>query len=348
MSASVQLLTAIKECNDRGLYQSSKWAAELLSSMEDSNDILEATKPNSMTIKECKLYTLAFTYFQCREYSRVVHILRGQNHPLLLFLRFYSQYLNGEHAILSEQIERNPELPSIHRELEPLYAHGKADGFLCYLLAIVCGKLDLKEEAFKAAVDSVIQYPYNWSAWIELSSYIQTDALTAETETNSRDYRAWYCLGNVYEIMRMYYYSTYYFEKAVSLRPNDARGWHALGVSYDYLNREEEAVICLKRAIDCTEGEPVEMQLFTRLARISVKTNDAAAAFGHYDRVFHCPEFAESDDEGLVSEVSSYLARYQLKMGNYAKAEYYLQYIADSSEGKLLQREITSFTKRKQ
>jgi len=37
-------------------------------------------------------------------------------------------------------------------------------------------------------------------------------------DLNQRDYRAWYGLGQIYEVLRMPYYSLYYYQQAASLR----------------------------------------------------------------------------------------------------------------------------------
>lgn len=37
-------------------------------------------------------------------------------------------------------------------------------------------------------------------------------------EVNKRDYRAWYGLGQTYEILKMPFYSLYYYRKAHQLR----------------------------------------------------------------------------------------------------------------------------------
>jgi anaphase-promoting complex subunit 8 len=54
---------------------------------------------------------------------------------------------------------------------------------------------------------------------------------------NRRDYRAWYGLGQTYEILKMYFYCLYYYKKSHELRPNDSRMLIALGESYEKLNR---------------------------------------------------------------------------------------------------------------
>ena len=43
------------------------------------------------------------------------------------------------------------------------------------------------------------------------------------------DYRAWYGLGQTYEMLHLYQYALFYFRKAAFLRPADARMWSAVG-----------------------------------------------------------------------------------------------------------------------
>ena len=57
------------------------------------------------------------------------------------------------------------------------------------------------------------------------------------SEVNRRDYRAWYGLGQTYEILKMHFYCLYYYKKAHELRPNDSRMLVALGESYEKLNK---------------------------------------------------------------------------------------------------------------
>ena len=47
-------------------------------------------------------------------------------------------------------------------------------------------------------------------------------------ELNPRDYRAWYGLGQTYEMLHMPYYALHYFRRATQLRPKDARMWCVL------------------------------------------------------------------------------------------------------------------------
>lgn len=70
---------------------------------------------------------------------------------------------------------------------------------------------------------------------------------------NKRDYRAWYGLGQTYEILKMPFYSLYYYKQAQQLRPNDSRMLIALGETYEKLEKIENALKCYHKA--CTVGD---------------------------------------------------------------------------------------------
>ena len=65
---------------------------------------------------------------------------------------------------------------------------------------------------------------------------------------SKRDYRAWYGLGQTYEMLKMPFYCLYYYKKAQELRPNDSRMLVALGESYEKLDRLEDAMKCFWKA----------------------------------------------------------------------------------------------------
>ena len=54
---------------------------------------------------------------------------------------------------------------------------------------------------------------------------------------NRKDYRAWYGLGQTYELLKMSHYCLYYYRQAQYLRPNDSRMCVALGNAYEKLDR---------------------------------------------------------------------------------------------------------------
>ncbi len=67
-------------------------------------------------------------------------------------------------------------------------------------------------------------------------------------EMNMRDFRAWYGLGQAYEILKMPLYSLYYYRMAQSLKPDDSRMLVALGDAYDKLERLHDAKKCYWKA----------------------------------------------------------------------------------------------------
>lgn len=67
-------------------------------------------------------------------------------------------------------------------------------------------------------------------------------------EVNRRDYRAWYGLGQTYEILKMPFYCLHYYKQAQQLRPNDSRMFIALGETYEKLDKIQEALKCYFKA----------------------------------------------------------------------------------------------------
>ena len=65
------------------------------------------------------------------------------------------------------------------------------------------------------------------------------EAYRQAVDINPHDYRAWYGLGQTYEIHRMYYYALHYYRKACTLRPYDSRMWCALGGAFASSARDD-------------------------------------------------------------------------------------------------------------
>lgn len=83
-------------------------------------------------------------------------------------------------------------------------------------------------------------------------------------EINSRDYRAWYGLGQTYEILKMPFYCLYYYKQAQHLKPNDSRMIIALGETYEKLDQTENALKCYYKA--CSVGD-IEGSGLVKLAK---------------------------------------------------------------------------------
>lgn len=82
-------------------------------------------------------------------------------------------------------------------------------------------------------------------------------------EINKRDYRAWYGLGQTYEILKMPFYGLYYYKQAQLLRPRDSRMVLALGEAYEKQDKIPEALKCYYKA--CSVGD-IEGMALIRLA----------------------------------------------------------------------------------
>lgn len=91
-----------------------------------------------------------------------------------------------------------------------------------------------------------------------------TFAFISFSEINPRDYRAWYGLGQTYEILKMPNYCLHYYKKAQHLRPNDSRMVIALGEAYEKLDKTENALKCYYKA--CNLGD-VEGTAVLKLAK---------------------------------------------------------------------------------
>lgn len=78
-------------------------------------------------------------------------------------------------------------------------------------------------------------------------------------EVNRRDYRAWYGLGQTYEILKMPFYGLYYYKQAQLLRPHDSRMVLALGEAYEKQDKIQDALKCYYKA--CNVGDIEGMAL---------------------------------------------------------------------------------------
>ncbi|KAL1934859.1 hypothetical protein VTP01DRAFT_7041 [Rhizomucor pusillus] len=196
-----ELEQAVLICSDRCLYQSTKWAAEILDgihpdaldheehfthiaeNMQNMLPLYESTLPPQSEVEYNK-YQYAKALFQMRQYDNAAFILSKFDTPKSRFLRLYSKYLAGEKRkeeetqdILStseEMLAENAELDSIYAELSVASRNKELDAFCMYLYGIVLRKRGEEEEAARVLLDSVKAYEFNWSAWMELGQIVKT------------------------------------------------------------------------------------------------------------------------------------------------------------------------------
>ena len=204
MAASVarirdELRTACRQCNDRGLRCSSKWAAEQLvglraSSSGGDQEMPAATTPvvddaEEETEEESDNIFLAKAYFDANEFLRAAHTLRGAHASRGRFLRWYSLFLAGEKRKDERLLEEsgganaaavptskpravNEQLVLLESELQPeaMASPPRLDGFGQYVYGLTLRELQRPTEACAAFRKAATLCPCLWSAWTELAA----------------------------------------------------------------------------------------------------------------------------------------------------------------------------------
>lgn len=131
-------------------------------------------------------------------------------------------------------------------------------------------------------------------------------------EVNRRDFRAWYGLGQAYDIIKMHFYSLYYYKTAQQLRPYDSRMLVALGETYDRLDKRANAIKCFQKACNVGDQEGIAV---LRLANLYEKMEDRENAVMAYKNF--------CNDERSVNERSSLCAAYLYLSNHYRREENY-------------------------
>jgi tetratricopeptide (TPR) repeat protein len=80
-------------------------------------------------------------------------------------------------------------------------------------------------ETLRLRCNAIARFPL-----IAADLLIELYTLTQAVDVSSKDYRAWYGLGQTYEMLHLYQYALYYYKKAAYLKPADARMWCAVGI----------------------------------------------------------------------------------------------------------------------
>ncbi|KAF9198947.1 Anaphase-promoting complex subunit 23 [Haplosporangium sp. Z 27] len=210
-----ELREAVLACNERGLYFGARWAAEALNGLpthitQSPSSTSNAT-PNHVSnytnelslnsnmlssgvdLSELDTYLMAKTFFDLKEFDRCASVLEGCSGHKSRFLRLYSKYLIGEkrreqetHEILGpldNGMAINREIEKIDSELAECYQSGTLDSFCKYLYGVVLIKRQRKNHAIPVLVESVNQYPYNWSAWLDLGSCLPSYAAVTKIKS---------------------------------------------------------------------------------------------------------------------------------------------------------------------
>uniref|UniRef100_A0A0E0KY96 Cdc23 domain-containing protein n=2 Tax=Oryza punctata TaxID=4537 RepID=A0A0E0KY96_ORYPU len=145
---------------------------------------------------------------------------------------------------------------------------------------LASGHLELKmhEEALKR-YERLMGYERPSEADVELKNTpAAIDAYRRTVDINPRDYRAWYGLGQICEMMGMSFYALHYFCKSSYLQPNDARLWNAMAQCYesDQLQMIEEAIKCYERSANHNGTEGIALHELAKLHGMLGQSEEAA------------------------------------------------------------------------
>ena len=85
----------------------------------------------------------------------------------------------------THKTSRNPYLLQLMEELEVSYTQNKLDAFGLYVYGLVLKEAQLEtlacvRPAYALLVESILQFPYNWSAWLDLAQVLTIDPSNLE------------------------------------------------------------------------------------------------------------------------------------------------------------------------
>lgn len=171
----------IHECQKRGLYQSTKFLAELNHGFQTSFTPPANLNPYAgISVNDLDNYLLARSYVDCREYERAAHFTQNCESPVPKFVHLYASYMAKEKKKLDDMVDTSAvnganhvkDLSELLNILKSEYNEKNLDGYGLYLYGVVLKKLDLHQMAVQVFLESIHKEPILWASWLELSPLI--------------------------------------------------------------------------------------------------------------------------------------------------------------------------------
>jgi len=127
-------------------------------------------------------------------------------------------------------------------------------------------------------------------------------------DIDRRDYRAWYGLGQAYEMMGKPFWALHYFKESVFYQPNDSQLSIAMAQCYenDQIHMLDEAIKCYRRASNCNDGEAIAMH---QLGKLHSELGHHEEAAFYYKKDLERMESEERNGPNTV-EALLFLANY--------------------------------------
>jgi anaphase-promoting complex subunit 8 len=141
-------------------------------------------------------------------------------------------------------------------------------------------------------------------AWLLLGhAYVEVKNTTAAVEAyrtavelNERDYRGWYNLGQIYELLEAYHHALYYYWHTTSLRPADPGMWVAVANCLEHDGRVAESIACLERAetydVNSSPNYPVYVR---RIATHHIANSSFTRACVYLEKLVQSPAATGED-----------------------------------------------------
>lgn len=162
--------------------------------------------------------------------------------------------------------------------------------------------------------------------YLELkSTSAAIEAYRTAVDIDPTDFRAWYGLGQTYEIHQLYDYASFYFANAALSRPQDSRMWSAMGECYQNIKKTRDASKCFERAERFKDTEGIALFKLAKLYETMGEIDQAARSFEE--------DLRRRDEERYEGketvEACLFLARYYYDRKSPEKAVKYAERLMD-------------------
>lgn len=211
--------------------------------------------------------------------------------------------------------------------------------------------------------------------YVELkNTHAAIESYRRAIDINRKDYRAWYGLGQTYEVLEMHLYALFYYQRAASLRPLDHKMWQAVGSCYSKVGRLKQSIKAFKRALragayyesgssfasSMSSLEPpnrgMDPETLYQIALLYEKLDDTNQAEAYMELTIAQEESLDGDDadEGsmrsglgptaITSKARLWLAYHEMHLGGFERAkilaEELLHDAMEVEEAKALMRDL--------
>lgn len=249
----------------------------------------------------------AVLYYR-REFNKAQKIFEGCN--------VYSEYLDLHSNIL--YIKKDPCVYDIAYKLINMNRY-RAETFCCIANTYSFKKVHNKAIEYYTVCTKLspcsIYFTLLGHEYLEMKEYKKAiESYTESLRISEDDYRGWYSLGKVYEVLNMIETSLFYYKKAVEYKKDDTLVWLSLGNVYITLQLYEDGLKCFKRSVKLNDSLGY---LYIAETYKTMKMYSESAEF--YEKFVN----ASKEKDGDVKKICLFLEEYFRKMCDNEKSKKY-------------------------